>query len=72
MIASLGLFFVTLVARGDALGPPGLFGLDWPALALAALALAVLLRGRVGTIPVILGCGALGLVWRLVATGLAL
>jgi chromate transporter len=72
VIASLGLFFVTLVARGDALGPPGPLGLDWPALALAALALGVLLRGRLGTIPVILGCGVLGLAWRLVAPALAL
>ena len=72
VIASLGLFFVTLVARGDALGPAGPLGFDWPALGLAALALAVLLRGRLGAIPVILGCGALGLGWRLVVSGLAL
>ncbi len=72
VIASLGLFFVVLVARGDALGPAGPLGLDWPALGLAALALAVLLRGRLGAIPVILGCGALGLGWRLVVSGLAL
>jgi len=37
VIASLGLFFVTLVARGDALGPAGPLGFDWPALGLAAL-----------------------------------
>jgi chromate transporter len=71
-IASLALYFLALVARGPALGPPGPLGLDWPALALTALALLVLLRGRLGVVPVILGCGLLGVIWRLVVQQLAL
>jgi chromate transporter len=67
VIASLGLFFVALVARGNALSGGGPLGLDLPALALMVLALAVLLRGRVGVVPVILGCGVVGLIWRLAA-----
>jgi chromate transporter len=40
-------------------------GVDWASLAIAAAALAALMRFKVGLIPVILGCGAAGLCYRL-------
>ncbi|HEU4645517.1 MAG TPA: chromate efflux transporter, partial [Burkholderiales bacterium] len=40
-------------------------GVEWASLAIAAAALAALMRFKVGLIPVILGCGAAGLCYRL-------
>jgi len=57
VVVSLAVFFaqhVFLVA--DAI--------DWVSVALAAAALVALMRFRVGLIPVILGCGAAGLCYR--------
>ena len=62
VIASLGLFFVGLVARGTGTGAGGL---DLPALGLMAVALALLVRSRLGVIPVILLCGFAGIGLRL-------
>ena len=43
-------------------------GVDWVSLAMAAAALAALMRFKAGLIPVILGCGAAGLCYRLLVT----
>ncbi len=62
VIASLGLFFLGHVAWTPA-------GFDPVASGLVALALAALLKSRLGVIPVILACGFAGLALRL--SGLA-
>ena len=62
VIASLGLFFLRHVAWTPA-------GFDPVATGLVALALAALLKSRLGVIPVILACGFAGLGLRL--SGLA-
>jgi chromate transporter len=58
VIVSLAVFFAQHVffAGGAA---------DWAAIALAAAALAALVRFKAGLIPVILACGAAGLCYRL-------
>jgi chromate transporter len=58
VVVSLALFFAQHVffAQG---------ALDWASVILAAAALAALMRFKVGLIPVILGCGAAGLCYRL-------
>ena len=62
VIASLALFFAYHV-----LLPAGNFtSFDWFSSLLAIGALLALVRYKSGTIPVILGCGLLGLLWRLV------
>jgi chromate transporter len=58
VIVSLAVFFAQHVFVAGA-AP------DWPSVALAAMALAALLRFKAGLIPVILGSGALGLCYRL-------
>ena len=67
VIASLGLFFIVHIARGD--GSTGVrvagANIDVAALAIAALALLALLRFKLGVIPVIAGCALAGLVLRL-------
>ncbi len=55
VIASLALFFLAHIAR-----PTGA-GIDWTALAIAALAAIALLRLKVGVIPVIGACALAGL-----------
>jgi chromate transporter len=72
VIASLGLFFVGLVARGAGTATAGatataqgLAGLDLTALVLMACALLALVRGRLGVIPVILLSGLAGLLIHL-------
>jgi chromate transporter len=62
VIASLALFFLVHIARPVAGGP-----VDVAALVIAAAAAVALLRYKVGVIPVIAGCAAAGLFWRLVA-----
>jgi chromate transporter len=71
VIASLGLFFLLHIARGDGSSGMPLLGtnIDVAALGLAVLALVALLRFKLGVIPVIAGCALAGLVLRL--TGLA-
>jgi len=64
VIASLALFFLVHIARGQSAGTPG-WGLDWVALGLAAAAAVALLRYKVGVIPVIGGCALCGLALRL-------
>lgn len=64
VIASLGLFFLRHVAWPVAGGPP-----DLAALAIAAAAALALLRFKVGVMPVIAACAALGLLLK--TTGLA-
>jgi chromate transporter len=59
VIASLGLFFLTHIARR----PDG--GVDVIALAIAAGAAVALLRFKAGVIPVIAGCALVGMVLRL-------
>ena len=63
VIASLGLFFVSLVARGTGTataGAHGLAGLDLTALALMVCALVALVRWGWGVIPVIFLSGLAG------------
>jgi chromate transporter len=55
VIASLGVFFIAHIARPVPDGP-----LDRVALLIAALAALALMRWRLGVIPVIVFCGALG------------
>jgi chromate transporter len=45
---------------------PGGFAsaVDWAAITIAAAATLAIFRFRVGVIPVILGCGLLGMAWR--------
>jgi len=61
VVVSLAVFFAQHVfLAADAI--------DWVSVALAAAALVALMRFRVGLIPVILGCGAAGLCYRLLVT----
>jgi len=61
VILNLAVFFAWHV-----LWPQGFKGyFEWFSALLGIAALIALLRFRVGTIPVILGCGAAGLVYRL-------
>jgi chromate transporter len=61
VVVSLAVFFARHVFFAGA-------GVDWASIALAAAALAALLRFKTGLIPVILGCGAAGLCYRLLVT----
>jgi chromate transporter len=65
VIASLALFFLVHIARGQ----PGVnlhgASLDWMSLGLAAAAAGALLRFKAGVIPVIAGCALCGLALRL-------
>jgi chromate transporter len=59
VIGSLGLFFLTHIARrADG-------GIDFVALGIAAAAAVALLRFKLGVIPVIAGCALVGMVLRL-------
>ena len=58
VVVSLAVFFAQHVFLAAA-------AIDWASVALAAAALVALMRFRVGLIPVILGCGAAGLCYRL-------
>jgi chromate transporter len=61
VVVSLAVFFAQHVfMAADAI--------DWASVALAAAALVALMRFRAGLIPVILGCGAAGLCYRLLVT----
>jgi len=63
VILNLAVFFAYHV-----LWPQGWAGrFEWFSALLVAAALIALLRFRVGVIPVILGCGAAGLIYRLIA-----
>jgi chromate transporter len=64
VIASLALFFLVHIARGQSLSTQA-WGLDWVALGLAAAAAIALLRFKIGVIPVITGCALCGLALRL-------
>jgi chromate transporter len=57
VIVSLGAFFAGHVFFA--------VGVDWIALALAAAALAALVRYRIGLIPVIAATGIIGMLWKL-------
>jgi chromate transporter len=57
VIVSLAVFFAKHVFFSD--------GVDWPAIVAAALALAALVRYKVGLIPVILVSGAAGMLFTL-------
>ena len=59
VIASLGEFFLVHLARPVAGGP-----VDVAALAIAALAALALVRFKLGVIPVIVACGALGVLLK--------
>jgi chromate transporter len=59
VIASLALFFLVHIAQAKA------GGIDWIALAIAAVAAVALLRYKAGVIPVIGACALAGLVLRL-------
>jgi chromate transporter len=59
VILNLGVFFAYHVFW------PGGSALDWPAIGLALVATVAIFRIKVGVIPVILSCGLLGMVWRL-------
>ena len=65
VIASLALFFLMHIARGQ----PGVnmhgWGVDWVSLGLAAAAAMALLRLKSGVIPTIAGCALCGLALRL-------
>jgi chromate transporter len=63
VIASLALFFLAHIAQAKS------GGIDWIALAIAAAAAIVLLRYKVGVIPVIGACALAGLVLRLAGAG---
>ena len=61
VIVNLAVFFAYHV-----LWPEGLAGrFEWPSAAMGLLAAVALLRFKAGVIPVIAGCGLLGLVWHL-------
>ena len=61
VIANLALFFVYHV-----LWPKGLAGsFEWASLAIGLAASVAIFRFKTGVIPVIAGCGALGLLWQL-------
>ncbi|GAB1718329.1 MAG: chromate transporter [Nitrosospira sp.] len=57
IIANLALFFAYHVFR-----PSGAASVDWLSVLLAAIAMIALFRFKVGVIPVILGCGIIGMV----------
>lgn len=57
IIANLALFFAYHVFR-----PSGAVSVDWLSVLLAAIAMIALFRVKVGVIPVILGCGIIGMV----------
>jgi len=57
IIANLALFFAYHVFR-----PSGAVSVDWLSVLLAAIAMIALFRFKVGVIPVILGCGIIGMV----------
>jgi len=59
VIASLGVFFLMHIARPVAGGP-----VDVAALVIAALAALALVRFKLGVIPVIAACGALGVLLK--------
>ena len=59
VIASLGLFFLVHITWPVAGGPP-----DLAALSIAALAAVALLRFRLGVIPTIVACAALGVLLK--------
>jgi len=61
VIASLAMFFAYHVFWEGGLDHP----VDWFSIALAFMATLAIFRFKVGVIPVILGCGVLGMVWRL-------
>jgi chromate transporter len=42
-------------------------GLDWFAVGVAAAAFAAMLRFKLGVVPIVLGCGAIGLLYRVLA-----
>ncbi len=61
VIANLAVFFVYHV-----LWPKGLSGhFEWASLFIGAAAAVAIFRFKLGVIPVITGCGLLGLVWQL-------
>jgi chromate transporter len=65
VIVNLAVFFAYHV-----LWPDGLSGrFEWPSAVIGLLATAALFRYKLGVIPVIAGCGALGLAWHLVHGG---
>ncbi len=63
VIGQLAVFFVwhLLWPHGSSAAPFA-GALDWPSLALGAAAVVALFRYKIGVIPLILGCGAAGLV----------
>jgi len=61
VIVNLALFFAGYVFWPQGLAAP----VEWPAVALAAAALVALFRFRLGVVPVIAGCAAVGLAWTL-------
>jgi len=63
VILNLALFFAYHVFWHESgwNGP-----VDWFSLILALLALTAILRFKVGVIPIILGCGVIGMLWKLV------
>ena len=65
VMVSLALFFLVHVAQGS--GTKGLlgWGIDLPALALAALATLALLRHKAGVLPVMAACALAGLLLHL-------
>ncbi len=63
VIASLALFFAYHVFWTGGLESP----VDWLSIALAAMATIAIFRFKVGVIPVILSCGFLGMIWKLLA-----
>ncbi|MDO8321098.1 chromate efflux transporter [Rhodoferax sp.] len=62
VIANLALFFVTHVLWPE--GQSGRF--EWAALCIGLAAAVAIFRFRLGVIPVLAGCGLLGLAWALV------
>jgi chromate transporter len=67
VIASLALFFIAHISIDTRASGSFVTRLDWAAMLLAAAAALVLLRYKVGVIPVIAACGLAGLVVKLVA-----
>ena len=60
VVASLALFFIVHLAHADT-GRAMPWGIDWVALAIAALATVALLRFKCGVVGVIGACGLVGL-----------
>ena len=58
VIVNLAVFFAGHVFW------PGAVAVDWFALVLTAVAMLAIFRFRVGVIPIILGCGVLGMCWK--------